>query len=239
MNKDKIYLMVIVLFFFYIGYEENLAQMTQKVAEERLRQRAEIDKAYEDRDYQKIDSLLIAFIDYVLPEDSLLREAEKFVLKEFSKAGLLIRVSEMRWSYPNFVGGVDVNLEFQNLSKKTIKYVYFTVQAYNAVDDPAECEIRNSSRRRLEKVGPIKPLEFTSGEWENVWYNSTIAEVKLEEVGIEYMDGSETILKSRDLRISYENWGRCLFDGRFITSGWQGDVGDCLFHKRVKSKPRP
>ena len=101
---------------------------------------------------------------------------------------------------PNSAGGVSVYTVPRITSPKTIKYVNFTVEPYNAVGDIQSGQIRNESKMTLEKVGP-----FTFGDkvtlwgWDNVWYNQTITCVELLSVDVEYMDGSKETYKGDTL----------------------------------------
>ncbi len=92
---------------------------------------------------------------------------------------------------PNSAGGVDVSIEFKNLSDKTIKYITFKVVPYNAVDDVVECEIRGISERLLKATGPIAANDVRSDMvWQDVWYNTTIKRCTAVVYKIIYMDGS-------------------------------------------------
>lgn len=93
-------------------------------------------------------------------------------------------------SEPNSADGVDCRIGINNYYSDSIKYVTFTVQAYNAVNDPAEDEISGESIKKLRAVGPIeKSDELATYLFETVWYNSTIKHVKLIGVKVEYMNG--------------------------------------------------
>lgn len=96
-------------------------------------------------------------------------------------------------SEPNSAGGVDISIDFRNLSSKTIKYITFSVTPFNAVDDPVFSEIGSKSTVNLKFTGPVNPAiskgEYSSAAWATVWYNSTIKYCKIDSVTIEYMDG--------------------------------------------------
>ena len=53
----------------------------------------------------------------------------------------LVKVYSVFVDEINSAGGVDMRIAWENTSSKTIKYIYFTVEAYNAVDDKVYCEI--------------------------------------------------------------------------------------------------
>ena len=91
----------------------------------------------------------------------------------------------------NSAGGASITIDGKNLSKKTIKYLSYTVKAYNAVGDTVRGEIKRSSLAYLGDTGPMKSMESIGGYWTNVWYNSSINCMVITKVEIEYMDGSK------------------------------------------------
>ncbi|MCL2813567.1 MAG: hypothetical protein FWD23_03100 [Oscillospiraceae bacterium] len=97
-------------------------------------------------------------------------------------------------SKPNNANGVDLSILFSNESDKTIKYMYFYVTPYNAVDDIVFSSIGDKSTVGLELTGPIESGERKSISTQNVWYNPNIKYALLESVKIIYMDGEELIL---------------------------------------------
>lgn len=127
-------------------------------------------------------------------------EAEKSA-KE--KARSIIRITKLKFSEPNSAGGVDLFIGFKNMSDKVIKYAYFTVKPYNAVDDPVYCTIRNESLMRVNDTGPYKKGEGLAGNydgfWECLWYSYDIDRIELEEITIEYMDGTKITLIGDDI----------------------------------------
>ena len=113
----------------------------------------------------------------------------------------IIRVKYVRTDEPNSAGGVDLHIYWQNTSKKTIKYVRFTVDAYNRVNDLARCSIRRESEFTGKVTGPIKPGQWYGGDiiWPCAWYNSTIVKAILTKIKIEYMDGTTCEIDGPDL----------------------------------------
>jgi len=101
--------------------------------------------------------------------------------------------------YPNAAGGIDVKLSYINLSSKTIKYIYFDVTAYNDVEDITVSTISNKATASLRVIGPIHNEEVKNGQFSNVWYNSTISGVKLNQIRIEYMDKSTHTIEEKDI----------------------------------------
>lgn len=104
-----------------------------------------------------------------------------------------LSIYKLETANPNSVGGVDVDIMFSNDNKKAIKYIYFHVTPYNAVNDIVYSQIGNKSTAGLQVTGAIE-YGHKSSSWENVWYNSTIKYAILESVRIIYMDEEEVIL---------------------------------------------
>lgn len=103
-----------------------------------------------------------------------------------------IKVSRIWTAQPNSAGGVDLYINWKNLSDKVIKYAYFTVEPYNSVNDTVTCTIRHYSEFTAQDDGPFKKGQGTSGTgyyWENAWYNHSIRGARLKSVRIIYMDG--------------------------------------------------
>lgn len=101
--------------------------------------------------------------------------------------------------------GVDMRISWTNTSDKTIKYIYFYVEPYNAVGDKVYCEIRDYSRFTARVTGPCESGHkgyYTVGDesigdiyyygdlWEKCWYNGSVDSIKLLGVKIVYMDES-------------------------------------------------
>ena len=57
----------------------------------------------------------------------------------------------------NSAGGKDIHIVWQNSSKKTIKYIYFTITPVNKVGDPIVGEISKRSSHSLKSIGPYNP----------------------------------------------------------------------------------
>ena len=115
----------------------------------------------------------------------------------------LIKVYSVFVDEINSAGGVDMKIAWENTSSKTIKYVYFTVEAYNAVDDKVYCEIGEHNEFTGYSTGPFKagyttliydPDDdeyYVDVYWENCYYNSNIRYFVLTNIRIIYMDNSE------------------------------------------------
>lgn len=132
---------------------------------------------------------------------------EKFVadsiaeIQRIDKIKNSIRLTSYYLSSANSAGGRDVHFNYQNLSDKTIKYLSFKVSFYNAVGDPAFCEIRDRCTFTGRDTGPIKPNGYGSdGYWDCVIYNYQAKKMELNQIEIEYMDGSTLRIGEGDLK---------------------------------------
>lgn len=104
--------------------------------------------------------------------------------------GKVIDIYSLNLSSPNSAAGCDVELYYTNNSPKTIKYLIWRGTIYNAVNDPVFCEIRNTSSFSGKDTGPIESGRNGGGIWENVIYNYSAKEIRLNSIHIDYMDGS-------------------------------------------------
>lgn len=76
----------------------------------------------------------------------------------------------------NSVGGVSPTIEYCNNSSKTIKYIYFYMTPYNAVNDPVQCTISGYSQKIGKLTGPISPyapIQADDHEYTNKRYDDT------------------------------------------------------------------
>lgn len=106
------------------------------------------------------------------------------------------------WSYgkPNSVGGIGVQHDIYNASDKTMKYITFVYLAYNQVGDIVSCKTSHKQEGICKLTGPIEVNEKTNVEWNVIWYNPTITKVKIKEVIIQYIDGTEETINGADLK---------------------------------------
>jgi hypothetical protein len=98
----------------------------------------------------------------------------------------------------NSISGVNCSIQLMNISDKRIKYVYFTVTPYNRVDDIAYSETDRQSTTELEVVDYISPNESYHAEWKDVWYNSTIAYMKIDRIRVVFDDNNTSTIESQD-----------------------------------------
>ena len=102
-------------------------------------------------------------------------------------------------SSPNEVGGIGVRHTVYNASDKSMKYITFVYVPYNRVGDPVASKVGGDVEARGKLTGPLEPNGKANVEWKILWYNPTIAEVKLKEVIVQYMDGTEETIKGEDI----------------------------------------
>ena len=81
-----------------------------------------------------------------------------------------------------------------NPSKKTIKYIWFTVAGENAVEDLVRLSNGNYYTT-LKGIGPIESYGFGSWEFEYVWFTDIVEYLRISTVKIQYMDGSVRTIK--------------------------------------------
>lgn len=91
-------------------------------------------------------------------------------------------------------GNVYAKISFLNTSEKTMKYIYFTLVPYNKVCDEL------TPKLIVQFVGPLNPDEKVKEYISNNFLldnrtNPIIAFIALENVVIEYMDGSKETLE--------------------------------------------
>lgn len=124
-------------------------------------------------------------------------EKDSLCMLEFRKKYHKLLITKIEASEPNSAGGIDVQIDLYNISKKEIKYITLYISAYNKVGDKVRCTARNRYQALLKITGPIAPASIVYEEnaanesyWESIWYNHSITCIKIDKVVVEYMDKS-------------------------------------------------
>ena len=115
------------------------------------------------------------------------------------KAADIITIQRSRLASPNSAGGCDYDLEFTNMTSKTIKYLYWYGNVYNAVGDKVPCTIRNTYSFAGKDTGPYADKAIGGGEWDCIIYNWSAKEMRLTKITINYMDGTTVSLSAKDI----------------------------------------
>ena len=115
------------------------------------------------------------------------------------KASRYIVIHKSELSSPNSAAGCDYILSYTNTSSKTIKYLDWKGNAYNAVNDIVSCETRNTSLLQGRETGPVEPNQEGGGHWETIIYNWSAKELRLTGITITYMDGTKISLTGKDI----------------------------------------
>jgi hypothetical protein len=89
--------------------------------------------------------------------------------------------------YQNSVGLLEISLEIKNLNRKTLKYMWIEVDAYNRVDDKLSANVGGSN---CKITGPIGFGKTHSSGGCTSYYNSSVSKVKVRIAKVEYMDGT-------------------------------------------------
>lgn len=106
-------------------------------------------------------------------------------------------------------GGVKYRIVAANSSPKTIKYILFSANGFNAVGDVQADTISLNTTGQMQAVGPLEPGSRKAGTWGPVWYNQNIKCVRLTGVEITYMDGTISQLSTTQLRAALGPLNQC------------------------------
>lgn len=90
----------------------------------------------------------------------------------------------------NFLGGVDLDIGFKNLSGKTIKYITFFPRFKNAVGDDVYCTIAHVNIRPVYYTGPLDAGSSDRASWSAVIYNQDCRQIHFDNIQVEFMDGT-------------------------------------------------
>lgn len=130
----------------------------------------------------------------------------------------IVKIHDVSVYEINSADGVSMNISWTNTSNKTIKYIHFYVEPYNAVNDKMTCDIRDHSLFDAYVTGPCEPgykgykylhfyedgvPQYKGTIWENCWYNSTIRTIDLVGIKIIYMDNTEVELDRNAVQLAF------------------------------------
>lgn len=110
------------------------------------------------------------------------------------------------WGWKDDIAGyAKPYFEFTNVSDKTIKYITFYVQFFNAVEDPIKSPISKSSILSYRCIGPVKEGETKywtmEDNYDEPYYIKNADTGKITKILIDYMDGSKyTLIKELKFR---------------------------------------
>lgn len=94
-----------------------------------------------------------------------------------------------------------------NSSKKTIKYIWFTVAGENPVGDLVPVS-KGVYYKTLKAIGPVTSYSIASWSFDYVWFTDIVDSMRISNIKIQFMDGSfKTIKYNKNMYIgepSYE-----------------------------------
>lgn len=105
---------------------------------------------------------------------------------------------------PDSAGGFEFDIDVQNKSNKTVKYVRFQIYVFNRVDDVISNEVGISLDPSIwfQLVGPVAPNAIGGkGEKFSGFYNSNGAKWNIKQMLIEYTDGEIVKLNSDEVNM--------------------------------------
>ena len=89
-----------------------------------------------------------------------------------------------------YTKGTGIEIQPYNPTKKTVKYIWFTIQGYNPVDDPV------GSPATLKAVGPLEPDSAGTYRFEYTWMTDLVETAKFRQIRIQYMDGTQKVISA-------------------------------------------
>jgi hypothetical protein len=101
------------------------------------------------------------------------------------------------WSYPNeYSKFTDVAIEVLNPYRSKIKYISFTIKAYNPVGDVVKDGITGATAKTVKGIGPIEYGDHGSYNFESVFYSNVIDKMQITQIKIQFFDGSTKIINN-------------------------------------------
>ena len=196
MKKPVFYLTIILVVLF--GVQCNFSDKEKKNPNSIVdNYKIEKDKQYQDS-LKMINDQLLQLKKYT--EDSI--NAVRLANERLNAVLNSIKVTSCYLSSQNSAGGCDANFYYINLSGKTIKYLVWKGEIYDAAGDPLKCEIRDGYTFEGKDIGPVRSGRSGGKRWECIIYNWQAKRLEITSIVIKYMDESSlSISKPKELRI--------------------------------------
>jgi hypothetical protein len=107
-----------------------------------------------------------------------------------------------------YTEGTGFKATVYNSTKKTIKYVTFTVVGLNAVGDPVKGGfVRSAPAPMLRGIGPIEPGETGTYSKDYMWMTDIVESFRISSIKLEYMDGSSKVVSDiKNIRITAQDY---------------------------------
>lgn len=113
----------------------------------------------------------------------------------------------------DYTEGTGFKATVLNSSKKTIKYVSFTVAGLNAVGDPVLGNARGGASPTLRGIGPIAPGETASYSKDYMWMTDVVQSYRIRSIKVEYTDGSSKVVSDvKKIQISAQDYEALMTD---------------------------
>ena len=113
-------------------------------------------------------------------------------LSKCKKKGILIKDATI-FDQSDYTNGTGLNISIVNLSKKEIKYIWFTIKGINPVGDLV-------SSKTVKGIGPISTDFAGEYSFDYIWHTDVVETFELPIIKIQYMDGTfVTVQKADDL----------------------------------------
>lgn len=120
-------------------------------------------------------------------------ERAKAAIRKTSKAGLGILESGI-FDVSDYTEGTGFRVSVFNTGKKTIKYVTFTLQGLNAVNDTVRDRLTGTTFPTFKGIGPIEPGEVASYSKDYMWHTDVVDAFRIKQIKIEFMDGTSKVI---------------------------------------------
>lgn len=102
----------------------------------------------------------------------------------------------IKYNATNGYSSTGATFKIFNPSKKTIKYIWFTVGGENPVGDLVKT--KTGYYKTLKGIGPVGRLEVSEWSFDYVWFTDVVETLKLTTIKIQYMDGTFRTIKYND-----------------------------------------
>lgn len=109
-----------------------------------------------------------------------------------------------------YTEGTSFRVKVFNPTSKPIKYVWFTLIGYNAVDDVVRS--RGQSSLTMRGIGPVEAEGIAAWSFKYVWLTDIVESYRISQVKVQYMDNSTKVIAKPSAITINEAAYRLLFE---------------------------
>lgn len=116
------------------------------------------------------------------------------IIESSRKAGITVVQASVAEA-SEYTEGMNFTVRVFNPTEKVVKYVWFTVIGYNAVNDPVEDGRNGEPGITVRGIGPIAKDVVKFYQWKYMWHTNIVRSIRISEIKVQYMDNTTRTIR--------------------------------------------